>query len=213
MQTPQPPQTTPTTPNVPNVPGVHVAMIAEQDATGRVAELYDRIKAVTGLPFVPDMFRLVSTRPELLEALAAGFAGVFGGGPLPRRVKELIASWASKVNGCPYCVGTHNWFLQEFGGSRELAEAITVADEPSQLPVEPRERVLLEFVTKVARAAYTVTDADWEHTAEAGWSNDEVLDAISVTALFAFVNRFVDATGLGASVPSSRISRLPVSGA
>jgi uncharacterized peroxidase-related enzyme len=156
------------------------------------------------------MFRLVSTRPELLEALAAGFAGVFGGGPLPRRVKELIASWASRVNGCPYCVGTHNWFLREFGGSQELADAITVATEPSELPVEPREVVLLEFVTKVARAAYTVTDADWERAAEAGWSSDDLLDAISVTALFAFVNRFVDACGLGSSVPSSRISQLPV---
>lgn len=201
MQTPQTPRT---------VPGVHVRMIDEQDATGRVAELYDRIKEVTGLPFVPDMFRLVSTRPELLEALAAGFAGVFGGGPLPRRDKELIASWASKVNGCPYCVGTHNWFLQEFGGSRELAEAITMADEPSQLPIAAHEVVLLEFVTKVARGAYMVTDEDWERAADAGWSNDEVLDAISVTALFAFVNRFVDASGLGSSVSASRISRLPV---
>lgn len=188
-------------------PGVRVPLVAEDQATGKTAEIYALIKEVTGLPFVPDMFRLVGTRPELLQAVSAGFMGVFGGGPLPRQTKELISAWSSKVNGCTYCVGTHNWFLQQFGGSKELADAIQSSGEPAQLPVDEKTLRLLELVTKVGRAAYKITDADWERAAEAGWSDEELLDAVFNAALFAFITRLVDATGLGSSVQSSRVSR------
>lgn len=64
-------------------PGVRVPLIDEDKAEGRTAELYEEIKAVTGLPFVPDMFRLTSTNPRLLAVVVAGYGGVFGGDTLP----------------------------------------------------------------------------------------------------------------------------------
>src|SRR5690349_2458426 len=54
-------------------PGIRVAMIDEEHAQGRTAELYERIKSTTGLPFVPDMFRLTSTNPRLLEVVVSGY--------------------------------------------------------------------------------------------------------------------------------------------
>jgi len=191
------------------VPGVRVPMIDEADATGRTAELYAHIKAVTGLPFVPDMFRLTSTRPDLLKVISTGYEGVFLSeeAVLPRQIRELIAAWSSNVNGCPYCVGTHNWFLGQFGGGDELTAAVWSARELDELPLDEKTHALLHLVTKVSQAAYKVVDKDWEAVSEAGWSNAEILEAIFTASLFAFINRVVDATGLGTSVRESRISQ------
>lgn len=183
-----------------SIPGVRVPLIAETDATGRVAELYAALREATGMPFVHDVFRLTSTRPDLLEIVVTGYTGMFGDGVLPRQTRELIAAWTSKVNGCPYCTGTHNWFLHQFGGSLELVAAVSAADEPGDLPVDEKTGALLRLVTKVSTAAYRITDADWEEAAAAGWSNAEVLEAVFCAALFNFINRLVDATGLGDSM-------------
>lgn len=192
----------------PNPPGVRVPMIAESEATGRTAELYEQIKGALGIPFVPDMFRLASTRPELLSAVMAGYEGVFHHGVLPREIKELIAAWTSRVNSCPYCVGTHNYFLLLFGGSEELTHATQEATSPEDLPVDERTKALLRLVTKVSQAAYKVTDDDWARAGEAGWTNADLLEAVFTAALFNFITRLVDSTGLGTTVTASRVSRL-----
>lgn len=188
-------------------PRVRVTMIPEEEATGRTAELYDRVKAATGLPFVPDMFRLASTEPRLLEVIVAGYGGVFGGTTLPRHLTELISAWTSKLNGCPYCVGTHSWFLSQFGGSDELLEAVAAAATPEELPVDERTVVLMQLVSKVSTGSYKITNRDWDRAAAAGWSEPELLEAVFVACLFAFINRLVDSTGLGSSVERSRVAR------
>lgn len=48
-------------------------MIAESEATGRTADLYQQVEDSLGIPFVPDTFRITSSRPELLAAIIAGF--------------------------------------------------------------------------------------------------------------------------------------------
>ncbi|MGY0236627.1 carboxymuconolactone decarboxylase family protein [Longispora urticae] len=188
-------------------PGIRVPLIDEEHAQGRTAELYEKIKQVTGLPFVPDMFRLTSTNPRLLEVVLAGYGGVFGEGALARQTKELISAWTSKLNGCPYCVGTHSWFLSEFGGSDELLDAVENATTAEELPVDERTMPLMQLVTKVSTGAYKITDADWDKAAAAGWSDAELLEAVFTASLFAFINRLVDSTGLGSSVDRSRVAR------
>ncbi|HST47991.1 carboxymuconolactone decarboxylase family protein [Jatrophihabitans sp.] len=187
--------------------GVRVPLVDEADATGQLAELYARAKQVTGLEFVPDMFRLVSSRPELLETMLAGFNGVFNHGKLPRQTRELISAWTSKVNQCPYCVGTHSFFLQVFGGSAELAEAISAANSPDDLPVDERTKVLLRLLTKLSHSAYRITDSDWQLALDAGWTADDLLEAFFCAALFNFITRLVDGLGLGTTVTRSRISQ------
>jgi uncharacterized peroxidase-related enzyme len=193
----------------PSTAGVRVPLIAEEAATGRTAELYALAKSATGLPFVPDLFRLVSTTPELLHVLITGYTGVFGQGALPRQTTELIAAWTSRLNQCGYCAGTHAWFFELFGGSHDLAQAVTSAKSPDELPVDDRERALLHLLTKVSTAAGSITDDEWNAVASLGWSTEEMLEAVFCAALFNFVTRLVEALGLGASAEHSRIATQP----
>ncbi|MEU4448022.1 carboxymuconolactone decarboxylase family protein [Actinosynnema sp. NPDC050801] len=189
---------------------VRVPLVDEGQAEGRLAELYDNIKQSTNLPFVPDMFRLMSTRPDLLEAVVAGYKGMFLGGVLPRQTRELISAWTSKVNECPYCVGTHNFFFQAFGGPKETAEAVERAESVEDLPVDERTKVLLRLLTKLSKEAYKITDADWRVAMDAGWTSEELLEGFFIAGMFNFITRMVDGLGLGFSVAASRVSQQEV---
>jgi uncharacterized peroxidase-related enzyme len=194
---------------------VRVPLVAEDEATGRLAELYEEVKKATNLPFVPDMFRLVSTRPDLLEAVVAGYKGMYLDGVLPRQTRELISAWTSKVNECPYCVGTHNFFFQVFGGPEETAKAVESAKSADDLPVDEKTKVLLRLLTKLSREAYKVTDDDWQVALAAGWTGEELLEAFFTASMFNFITRMVDGLGLGYSVAASRVSQqeIPEEGA
>lgn len=191
---------------------VRVPLVEEADATGRLAELYAEVRKATDLPFVPDMFRLVSTRPDLLEAVLAGYKGVFADGVMPRATRELICAWTARVNECPYCVGTHNFFYQVFGGPAEIGDAVDEANSPDDLPVDAKTKVLLNLVTKVCREASRIVDEDWQAGLAAGWTQEELLETVFTASLFNFVTRLVDSLGLGHSVAASRVSRLDPSG-
>ena len=189
---------------------VRVPLIDEKDAHGRLAELYDEVKKATGLPFVPDMFRLLSTRPDLLEGVVAGYKGMFITGIMPRQTRELIAAWTSKVNQCPYCVGTHNFFFQAFGGPEETAKAVESAESVEDLPVDEKHKVLLRLLTKLSKEAYKITDADWKVATDAGWKSEELLEGFFIAGMFNFITRMVDGLGLGFSVAASRVSQQEV---
>lgn len=189
---------------------VRVPLVDEAQADGRLAELYDEIKKSTNLPFVPDMFRLVSTRPDLLEAVVAGYKGMFLGGVLPRQTRELVSAWTSKVNQCPYCVGTHNFFFQAFGGPEEIAKAVESAETADDLPVDDKTKVLLHLLAKVSKEAYKITDKDWSVALDAGWTSEELLEGFFIASMFNFITRMVDGLGLGFSVAASRVSQQEV---
>ena len=58
------------------------------------------------------------------------------------------------------------------------------------------ERTLLEYVGWVTNAAYRTTAQDVQKLREAGWSEDQIAEAVYVTAMFAFFNRVADAFGV-----------------
>lgn len=51
---------------------------------------------------VPNMFRTVAHRPELLKTLTAHFRAVMNTGTVDRKLKELIAVRVSHLNACEY---------------------------------------------------------------------------------------------------------------
>jgi len=62
--------------------------------------------------------------------------------------------------------------------------------------VSEAERLLLDFVARVTRQANTTRPEHVEALRQAGWSEEQVAEAVYVTALFAFFNRVADAFGI-----------------
>lgn len=58
------------------------------------------------------------------------------------------------------------------------------------------ERVLLDYVEIITRAAYRSTAEDVEKLRIAGWKEDQISEAVYIAALFACFNRVADAFGV-----------------
>ncbi len=64
--------------------------------------------------------------------------------------------------------------------------------------VTPAERALLDYVEIITRAAYKSTHQDVQKLRDAGWSEEQISEAVYITAMFAFFNRVADAFGIPA---------------
>ena len=60
----------------------------------------------------------------------------------------------------------------------------------------PAERALLEYVELITKAAYQSTYEDVQKLRDAGWREEQIAEAVYITALFAFFNRVADAFGV-----------------
>lgn len=108
--------------------------------------------------------------------------------------RELMASLVSALNACNYCTGIHESAAEAFGIEPGLlAELLRDIDTAH---VDERLKPVLHFVAKLARAPARMTDADTAAVLDAGWDEQALFDAVCVCALYSFMNRYVDGTGL-----------------
>jgi alkylhydroperoxidase family enzyme len=54
----------------------------------------------------------------------------------------------------------------------------------------------MEYVKLITEAAYRSTSEDVEKLREVGWTEDQIAEAVYITAMFAFFNRVADAFGV-----------------
>lgn len=58
------------------------------------------------------------------------------------------------------------------------------------------EHALMEYVELITSAAYRSTAEDVQKLRDAGWREEQIAEAVYVTALFAFFHRVADAFGI-----------------
>ncbi len=79
-------------------------------------------------------------------------------------------------------------------GNRSLVDA--VLEDYQTAPISEREKALFAFIEKMNRQSSCLQKEDIEEVKVAGWSDEEMYDAITVCALFNFYNKWIDATGV-----------------
>lgn len=66
----------------------------------------------------------------------------------------------------------------------------------SEAGLTSAESALLDYVKKVTEAAYKTTPADVQWLRSVGWKEEQIAEAVYITAMFAFFNRVADAFGV-----------------
>jgi alkylhydroperoxidase/carboxymuconolactone decarboxylase family protein YurZ len=80
-----------------------IKMIPEEKATGKVKDIYEEIKSTLSIDFVPNLHKVMASKPEYLEANWNKVKTVMiAPGKLDRLSKEMIALAVSAVMGCEY---------------------------------------------------------------------------------------------------------------
>ena len=82
----------------------HIQWIEDDDAEGELAELYAEYKRMRpDRPEMPGILKCFSQRPDFLRQVIQFSNDLhFSDGHLTRRQKEMIATYVSALNQCPY---------------------------------------------------------------------------------------------------------------
>ena len=111
--------------------------ISENEAKGKIKEIYDEIKSVRQITEVPNFWKSLANNPETLERTWISLQQVMKKGALDPIVKELIYVAVSITNGCEYCIKSHSLAAKKKGATDEmLNEMIAVtgmANETNRL--------------------------------------------------------------------------------
>ncbi len=117
-----------------------------------------------------------------------------GESPLSIAERELIATYVSGINACTFCFGAHKIYSRIFGISDEIIDSIMKDIDTSA--VEKKMKPLLKYVGKLTRLPPQLVTADADAVYAAGWSERALYDAIQICALFNFMNRIIEGTGI-----------------
>jgi uncharacterized peroxidase-related enzyme len=173
-----------------------IPIVEEDAATGTVAEAYADYRTCFRRDHVPGILKCFATHPPLLEQMIAlASTLLFTESHLSRKTKEMIATYISALNACPYCVDSHAASLRAQGGSDELLQALFNANL-EVVSLSLKERRMLDFVGKVTIESHKISPDDINLLKSVGWVQQEIAEAVHITALFACFNRVANAFGL-----------------
>ena len=81
-----------------------IKMITEEEATGKVKDIYEEIKSQLGIDFVPNMYKIMAHKPDYLETTWNKTKAIMHDkkGKLDNLTKEIIAVAVSATMGCKY---------------------------------------------------------------------------------------------------------------
>lgn len=149
------------------------------------------------LPADAKVYEVFASRPETFVPFTEACEKIMRGpSALSASERELIGTYVSALNACPYCHDVHNEAVKAYGIDGQLAKQLR--DDPELNAVDERLRPLFALVRKTTEAAYKVTDADFDAARAAGWDDEAIKDAVFVACLFNFMNRLVSTFGIEA---------------
>ena len=149
---------------------------------------------------VSQIWHLFAFKPEATDHLLRFTQAVMRGpSPLSSGLRELIAAYTSAGNQCRYCRDSHSAAAAELLGDDSLVTAVIEDLESAPLP-EP-EKALLRFVRRVTLSSHQMNEPEVEALRRHGWDDEAIYDAITVSALFNYYNRWVNASGVNPLPP------------
>ena len=94
--------------------------IEENEATGKVKEVYDDIKSSRHITEVPNFWRMLANDPNELERSWNSLKQVMKKGALDHVTNELIYVAVAITNGCEYCIRSHSFSAKKKGATDEM---------------------------------------------------------------------------------------------
>ena len=132
--------------------------------------------------------------PKTLKERTPLFNGImYSRGGLSRPETELGAVAASVVNRCIYCAAVHASRYNELTNGESVMESVFSEGEDADL--DPRQKAILRFATKLSKCPSEAAKADVDLLIENGLEMDEILDLVLATSLFGWANRLMHVLG------------------
>ena len=153
-------------------------------------ELFNGVEVFMG--YVPNAHLAMAERPELLIAFSSLARTIFQTQGVDMQTKQLIALASSLSSGCKYCQAHTSHGAERAGAKEEkIAEILNYAQSDYYTN---QERAVLDLAFASGR---TPNESNAEHFNELKkyFSDDQIIDIVSVISMFGFLNRWNDTLG------------------
>ena len=152
--------------------------------------LFQGVESFMG--YLPNAHLAMAERPELLIAFSGLASTVFQAEGIDIQTKQLIALASSLSSGCKYCQA-HTSHGAERAGMKEekIADILNYSESKNYTD---KEKALLDLAFAAGITPNKSTQSHFDNLKKY-FSKKEIIDIVSVIALFGFLNRWNDTMG------------------
>ena len=152
--------------------------------------LFQGVESFMG--YLPNAHLTMAERPELLMAFSGLASTVFQAEGIDIQTKQLIALASSLSSGCKYCQA-HTSHGAERAGMKEekIADILNYSESKNYTD---KEKALLDLAFAAGVTPNKSTQSHFDNLKKY-FSKKEIIDIVSVIALFGFLNRWNDTMG------------------
>jgi len=172
-----------------------ISLVSPESANAEVKEIYE--KTLRGKP--GNAQKALAHRPEMLKNFLSFYASV--GRSLERRLYELIYIRVSLINRCHYCTQHHLASSRRAGLTTEDWAALKAGN---YLRYNEKEKAALNYIDKLTRAPYDITDTDFASLTR-NFSEPEIVDIHVLAGLANLTNRLTDPLSLELEFPEEKM--------
>ena len=172
-----------------------------------LADYFEESERTRG--FVANFLLTIGHRPEIAAAVHNLFLAIQPHGQpenpvgtVPMTLKNMVAQVCSRSAGCRYC-STHTAAASMLTGVESEKESALWDYERSDL-FSDAERAALRVAQSAGQVPNAVTDADMDDLKKY-FSDEQIVEIVSVIAFFGFLNRFNDTMDLDIEAPAADI--------
>ena len=152
-----------------------ITTVSPEKAEGEIAETYKPFLDTIGV--VPKPLEMMSASPELLR-LQAETVGYFMQHPtLGLPLLTFIRMLVSVEYDYEYCIGFNSGLLESQGVSKDLLASVKT--DPTQVPLEEKDKAMLLFVLKAVKSPEAVQPSDVDSLRKLGWNDKDIFDAVA----------------------------------
>jgi len=152
-----------------------IPLVVEEEATGEVAEIFDKIRAFQGVPSVGPGNMALAASPAVLAITSDLFMNFMAQTILPPPLLFMIHYTISTAKNCVCCSAAFKGACRSVGVDEEMLEALI-----NNLDYVSPERVreIIQFTVKCAVEPLSLTEADYDRVRDQGVSEQELVELI-----------------------------------
>ncbi len=137
--------------------------------------------------FMPNVMRAFAYAPHQYRAFFDYHDAIVEHSPLEREEIEMIIVAVSGANDCLYCVVAHGALARIYAKDPLIAEQL--ATDHTAANINEAHRAMCDVAVKLTESPGSIEESDFERLREHGFSEQEIWDIGSLTALFNLSNR------------------------
>jgi uncharacterized peroxidase-related enzyme len=180
-----------------------IRTIPKERAAVVLRSLYDAAENQFGR--VPNLFKTMAHRPELLLTFWNFYRELWTGGVVDVKTKELAALRTAVLNGCHYSIAQHSASGKRSGLTAEQVAALKSGEWRASGLFDEREQAVIGLAEKLTRSRDSVVDDDIQ-TLRKWYGESHLVELNLLIGTMNLINRFNQcfAVDLEHSEPSRR---------